>query len=143
MQRRTAHEKLMEIYRRTKNWEQLASVSQTALQDNRQWMGAAFHLGLAYLGQGKDGLAQRELTRAARLQANNDFDEAVAARAPFEVGRLLHQQYGRGVVLVCLSGPPKVGHWESFKFLNGLEICLITTQALSQCLCRLAEWPTV
>lgn len=92
-ERMTAHEKLMEVYREARDWEALARVAQTALQDNNNWLGAAFHLGLAYLEQGKQELAQRELARAAQLQARTDFDQQASGRLNFELGRLLHTQY--------------------------------------------------
>jgi cellulose synthase operon protein C len=92
-QRRSAHEKLMQIYREAADWKQLATVAQTALGDDKGWLGAVFHLGLAYLGDGKLDLAQRELSRAAKMPARSDFDKEAQGRAPFELGRLLHRQY--------------------------------------------------
>ncbi len=93
--RRNAHEKLMEIYRESRNWDELARVAQTALQENRNWLGAAFHLGVAYLEQNKFELAEKELRRAAGMRANGDFDAQASGRAPFELGRLMHRRFDK------------------------------------------------
>src|SRR5690606_11202625 len=92
-QRLAAHEQLIEVYREARDWDALARVAQTALEENGSWMGAAFHLGLAYLEQGKRELAQRELARAAQLQPRSEFDKEASGRLNFELGRLLHNQY--------------------------------------------------
>ncbi|MEM6559204.1 MAG: tetratricopeptide repeat protein [Myxococcota bacterium] len=92
-QKQAAHQKLMEIYAESSNWEQLARVAQTALEFNRNWLGASFHLGLAYFQQGKDELAQRELARAAQMTPRDEFDEAAQARSLFELGRLAQKDF--------------------------------------------------
>ncbi len=89
-----ANQRLMQIYGESEDWEQLARVSQTALEFSRNWLGASFHLGLAYSKQGKDELALRELQRAASMSPDgSDFDQAAQARSLFELGRLAQKSY--------------------------------------------------
>lgn len=92
-QRRKAHERLLEVYRETRDWSALARVAQTALEEGRRFRGAAFHLGYAYASAGKVELARRELLRAVRLPARTDFDKRFVGRASFELGRLLQAEF--------------------------------------------------
>ncbi|MEM6533390.1 MAG: tetratricopeptide repeat protein [Myxococcota bacterium] len=92
-QKQEAHQRLMEIYTESNDWPQLARVAQTALEFNRAWLGASFHLGLAYMQQDKDQLAQRELARAAQMSPRDEFDQGSQARALFELGRLAQKEF--------------------------------------------------
>ena len=91
--REQAHEKLLTIYRDIGDWEQLARVAQTALQDNATWLGADAYLGIAYAEQGKSQLAQKELTKAVRMRPKSEFDQEAQARALFTYGKLFQKDF--------------------------------------------------
>jgi len=91
--REEAHQRLMTLYRDVGDWEQLARVAQTALQEYRGWAGATAYLGIAYAESGKGELAQKELVRAAQAAPKSEFDQEARARALFTYGRLLYADF--------------------------------------------------
>jgi len=118
-QRREAHEKLMDIYRRTHNWQGLQRAARAALQADPRWLTAAYSLGLAYLGQENTQPAERELSRAAGLSARNAKDKESKARSYFELGELLQRRFATLVA----SDPAQAEALlqRRFEFLEAME----------------------
>ncbi|MBI3180519.1 MAG: tetratricopeptide repeat protein, partial [Deltaproteobacteria bacterium] len=92
-ERTEAHEALMQIYRDIGDWESLARVAQTTLKENERSAAAAAYLGIAYMQQGKDELAERELGRAARMGPRTEFEKEAHARGLFSYGQLFHRVF--------------------------------------------------
>lgn len=88
-----AHEFLMQMYRDSEDWVSLAKVSKTAVQAQRDWLAARYHLGLAYLRQGQLDLAERELQSAVRARARSDLDKQVAGKARLALGQIYHSAF--------------------------------------------------